>query len=391
MKEIRLSHSEVIEEIEALEAMISQMEVSMARGADWLISQMGPDGPIANEPKVSYNHKVSWGLYEAGRTEAVLCILDWLVREARRGPGEYYFPHELPFEKDMQRIYRFLTFGKIAEYLHYDGIANDAERERACQYQHESGGCFNCIDDGPGETLEPLNTSFFGQWALAAGMVDKAKRAADWLVELVDLNEGYLNQDPARFYYNRRVKDGKLVTEFPENVEMNYLINTRKVAQPSWATGTTIALLADVYTATGQEKYLAAAITLADYEKQCDPKQLIWPSKCKVAWGMAELYRITGDPEHRKLCASVNRTTFIEAQGESGGWSAMYYPIREDGVWRDLVYTKTGHNVPESLPDDGSYLRLCGQEVTGEFMGEMGCSLAAFQDRLAKLRCQKAE
>lgn len=352
---------------------------------------MGPDGPIANKENVSYNHKVAWGLYEAGRIETVLDILDWLVRKARRSPGEYYFPQESPFEKDMQRLYRFLTFGKIAEYLRYDGIANDEDRERACQYQHESGGCFGCMDDGLPETLEPLNTSFFGQWALAAGLTDKAKKAADWLAELVALNENHLKQDLPRFYYVRRVKDGQLVTDFPENLEMNYVITTGKIKQPSWVTGTTIALLADVCLATGDKKYLPAALTLAEYEKQCDSKQLFWPSKCKVAWGMAELYRVTGDPEHRKRCANVNRTTFLDAQLACGGWPCEYYPLREDGAWRQAVYARTGHNVPQSLPDDGSHLLLCAQELTGEFMGEMGRSRAAFQERLGALRRWKAE
>ena len=391
MKERQLPYGEIIEEIDALEQIISRMDVSLARGADWLETQMGPDGPIANEENVSYNHKACWGLYEAGRLKSVFRILDWLMRKARRGPGEYYFPHELTLEKDMQRIYRFLTFGKIAEYLRYEGIANDADRERVCQYQHESGGCFNCLDGGTPETLEPLNTSFFGQWALAAGMVDKAEKAADWLVELVDSNRKYLKQDTPRFYYVRRVKDGKLVTEFPRNLEANHVIIAQKVKQPCWVSGTIIALLADVYLATGQEKYLAPALMLAEYERQCDPGQLFWPSKCKVAWGMGELYRISGCPEHRMLCANVNRVTFINAQLECGGWPSFHYPLKEDGAWRKVVYARTGRNVPQSLPDDGSYLTLCSQELTGEFLAEMGRSRAAFQERLAKLCRQRGQ
>ena len=150
-------------------------------------------------------------------------------------------------------------------------------------------------------------------------------------------------------------------------------------------------MLADLYLSTGQDRYQAPALMLAEYEKRCDPEQLFWPSKCKVAWGMAELHGISGDPEHRKLCAGVNRFTFIDAQLECGGWPAFYYPLKEDGSWRQIVYTKTGLNVPQSLPDDGSYVRLCSQKLTGEFLGEMGRSRAVFQEMLEKLRRQKAE
>ena len=111
MKEMPLPYDRLIEEINALEKMIERMNDSMARGADWLLTQMGPKGPIAHEENVSFNHKVTWGLYEAGRLGAVVRVLDWLVANARRGPAEYYFPHELPF--GLQATENFIT--KLAE------------------------------------------------------------------------------------------------------------------------------------------------------------------------------------------------------------------------------------------------------------------------------------
>ena len=110
-----------------------------------------------------------------------------------------------------------------------------------------------------------------------------------------------------------------------------------------------------------------------------------------IAWGMAELYRITALPEHRELCANVNRTTFMNAQLDCGGWPDMYYPLREDGVWRKVVYARANRNVPQSLPDDGSYAWLAGQELTGEFVGEMGRSRSAFQEVLVALCRHKAD
>ena len=35
--------------------------------------------------------------------------------------------------------------------------------------------------------------------------------------------------------------------------------------------------------------------------------------------------------------------------------------------------------VPKTLPDDGSWARLSGHEITGEFLGEMGRTLACFK------------
>ncbi len=69
---VKLSYAELIDEIDALKAFIPLMDRSLARGADWLVRQFAPHGPITGLRNVSYCHKVSWGLYEAGRiTEGV--------------------------------------------------------------------------------------------------------------------------------------------------------------------------------------------------------------------------------------------------------------------------------------------------------------------------------
>ena len=390
-KQVKLTYGEILGEIDALESMIGQLSDSLAAGADWLESEMGPNGPIANKRGVSWNHKVCWGLYEAGRIDSCFRILDWLHDNAMVSPAEYYFKHEPYFDKDMQRIYRFLTFGKVAEYLRYAPMTDRAHHNRAFEYQHPSGGCFNLIDPRPGDALEPLNTSFFGQWALAGGMIPRAANAADWLVELVELNAKNLAKKKPIFYYTRDAKTGRLRTNVPRNQDMNYYIDAERVKQPSWASGTTAALLADVYQVTGRRKYLDAAAAMADYESKCSYKQLFWPSKCKVAWGMAELYCVTGDPLHRRLCTDVNRVTFMDSQLECGGWSHVFYPLRENGPWRKAVYSGPDPHVPRQLPKHPSFGRLSGHEVAGEFLGEMGRSLKAFQLVLARLRLQKHE
>jgi hypothetical protein len=150
-----------------------------------------------------------------------------------------------------------------------------------------------------------------------------------------------------------------------------------------------MALLADVYSATGERKYLDAALELARYEGRCDPAQLFWPSKCKVCWGAAQLYRLTMAPEHRKTAANVARVTFMAAQRQNGGWPHLFYPLRETGAWRKVVYADPKVEVPEKIKKDGSYCWLSGYELTGEFLGELGCTLKSFREVLAHLRARK--
>ena len=385
-----LTYAEIIDEIDVLETSVGQIGDSIERGADFLVSSLAPDGPIMGKSNVSLCHKVTWGLYEAGRFEEVGRILDWLDANAKRAPGEYYFPEEQWYEKDMQRVYRAMTFGKVAEYLGHPAFANDAVRAGIKRYQHSSGGVANCIDDGFPEALEPLNTTFFGQWALAAGLQEDARRAGDWVAELVELNEPHLNQAAPAIYYTRNRDTGELVTDVPPDGRMNMMIDTTTVKQPSWVTGTCMALLADLHADKANSRYLDAALTLAEYERACSHRQLFWPSKCRVGWGAAQLYRVTGDPEHRKIAANVARATFLGSQRRDGGWPHMFYPLKDSGAWRQAVYCGPEAHVPETLEEDGTHIWLSGIEITGEFLGELGRTRACFSDVLTRLQERKA-
>ena len=386
---INLDYGTLLDEIDILKGMIRRMDRAMARGADWLVSQFAPRGPIMRERCVSYCHKVTWGLYEAGRVPEVVRLIEWLAKNAQRSPGEYYFPEEPAFEKDMQRVYRTLAFAKVAEIIRHPALANDATRAQILKYQHKSGGVANYIDHGFPAALEPLNTTFFGQWALAARLLEPAMKAGDWVVELVALNDKHLKADPPRFFYKRETATGKLITKFAKGQRMNTLIDAVTVKQPSWVSGTCMALLADLYVVTKKEKYLKATLKLAAFEDACDPKLLFWPSKCKVAWGAAELYRVTGHPAIRMIMADVVRVTFMDQQLPHGGWSDVYYPLCDHGAWRSVVYSGPNKCVPKKIKDDGTWGLLRGQEITGEFMGEMGCARAACQAVLAQYEAQR--
>jgi hypothetical protein len=217
--------------------------------------------------------------------------------------------------------------------------------------------------------------------------LDRAERAADFIVELVALNEK--NFEDGKMLFVRDSESGRLVTDFPENERLNFCIDTETIKQPSWVIGTCIALLADLYIVNRKDAYLDAALKLSEFDARCDHRQLFWPSKCKCGWGEAELYRVTADPVHRRLAADVARVTFMGAQAANGAWSQMYYPLREDGVWREAVYGGPESHVPATLPDDGSYGPLSPHEITGEFMGELGRTKAAFQDVLYRLQAAR--
>lgn len=367
------------EEQRALEIMVQRTSLALARGANWLISQFGPDGPIMRDHDVSYNHKVTWGLFEDGRLEEAYRILDWLDANAKQGVGQYYFPEEPPFNREMQRVYRFLTFGKVAEALNHPAYANDRVREEICTYLHETGGCFGHPDDPElRQSLNTLVTSFFTEWALPAGLDEPAKKSGDFLAMMTEMNREHMAADPGRFYYLYDVNTGELVTESPDGQNLNCVVDTVGTKQHFYHLGCSMAGLADLYLAGHGEKYLEAAKALSEFVDRLHPEALRWPSYCKVGWGAAELYLATGEPAHRRQAANCSDITFIGAQTRAGGWENVFYPTRDDGNWRQIVYDGRGL-VPSTLPDDGSFAWLSGHEISGEFLGEMGRTLKAFK------------
>ena len=381
------------EEQRALVEMIERTTLGMTRGANWLISEFGPDGPIMRDRDVSYCHKVTWGLFEDGRLEEAWRVLDWLQANACQGVAQYYFPEEPPFNREMQRVYRFLTFAKVAEALHFPGMANDETREEVCSYLHETGGCFgHPSDPALRRYLNPLVTSFFTEWALPAGLDEAAKRSGDFLVMMTELNEAHMKGEPGRFYYLYDVDRGELVTEPPDGQALNCVVDTLGTQQHFYFMGCSMAALADLYLAGHGKRYLRAAKQLADFTERCNPEGLRWPSYCKVGWGAAELYAATGHPCRRIMAANTSDITFLGAQTKAGGWENLHYPLTDEGVWRTVVHDGRGL-VPKrgELADDGSWAWLSAHEITGEFLGEMGRTLKVFKAALGHVERRIAE
>ncbi len=380
-----LGHRELLDERRALRAMIGQMETSISRGADWLVRRLAPYGPIMRERDLSYCHKVTWGLYEAGRLDAVKQLLEWIAVNARMGPGRYYFPEESPFNKDMQLLYRFLTFAEIAERLGLPAFSDDDTRKEILAHQHPSGGVFGNIDEQRYmQTVNPLVTSFFVRWALAAGLSNAARMSADFLAKMVEANSPSMKADPGRFYFNHDPETNELVTETTPGEEINCFVDTVKAKQQFYHVGTAMAALAQAYLAIGTPRYLGAALGLAQFEARLNPAGLLWPSYCKIGWGVAELYSITGLPEHRVAAANVAEITFIRSQTAGGGWEKMYYPLKDHGAWESVAYNGSGR-VPDAIEDDGSWAILSGEEISGEFIAEMGRTRSAFRSILTQI------
>ena len=180
--------------VREVEFLLGAMRESLAAGGEYLASRRYPTGPICHVRNVNYMHKATWGMYAAGVDHGIVAeLLDWAGREALRDNGDFYFPEEEPQYQVMQRVYRPLTFMKVAVWLGHPLAKNEKVVERIFQYQHRSGGIFNYIGDDPSHveeqpTIGTLNTSFFGHLMVYLNEKERAIKTGDFLVHFVEAN-----------------------------------------------------------------------------------------------------------------------------------------------------------------------------------------------------------
>ena len=379
------------------EHLLGAMRLSLAQGGRFLVGRIAPNGPILREPNLSYVHKASWGMYAAGVDHAVIArLLDWAQEHALRENGDFYIPGEAPGYKDMQRVYRPLTFGKVAAWIDHPVIRQPGVVDRILQYQHKpSGGVFNYIGDDPTHveeqpTIGSLNTTFFGHFVLAVDLREQALAAGEWVRRWVEANRDHMAN--GRLYTNV-TPDGQLVTDIAPGEKLGKLVDTVSPKQEFWQVGTAMAYLAVLYDAMctrwnepveKARPLLDAALALLDFEATMPLDTYLWPSKCKVAWGAGELLRVLvehgiGDPptieKTYRIAERVAIFSFMDNQLATGGWPAVHYPLSELIPELAFSYKPLKGTVwaPPDPVEGSETIWLPSEELTGEFLGEMEC------------------
>jgi len=373
--------------------LLGAIKISMQQGGNFLVMRRAPFGPIMRERNLNYIHKATWGMYAAGVDRGIIAeMLDWTRENALRPNGDFYFPEEPPEYKDKQRVYRPLTFGKVAAWMEHPLIKHQLVLDRILQYQHQdSGGVFNYIGDDKieqPETIGTLNTSFFGHLMIALDIQEQAVKAGDWLRRFVEENKKHILNDG--LMYTQVKLNGQLVTDVKEGERISKIVDNKAEKQEFWQVGTAMAYLAVLYETMLErwgyakeraQPYLDSVLTLLDFEDTMPIYTYFWPSKCKVGWGAAELLRILvkydGSEEQLKkaynIAAKVAIFTFMDNQLPNGGWACMHYPLSELAPEMRFNYKplKGILCVPDERIPKSQTIFLPGEEITGEFLGEM--------------------
>lgn len=298
------------------------------RAADWLQSQQQPDGAIAPEEGVAAIYKAGAALTAAGRPNAAWRLMDDIVRRFQREPGAFRRDDENDRDQ-MSGFYRACWVLLGALRIGRFDVASPAALGHVYSFQDDKTGGFLATLDRSAQTqINTLHTAMAGWLCLYTARLDRARRAGDWVLDLLARQPDW----PDRFYFKTDAQTGECITDHPHNASILAFTDKKRDKQFFFLSGLVMGYLSDLYRATGEARYLDGALEMFAFERDTNPKGFRYPSKCKVGWGAALLYSITGEPAHRQLAADVADITFIEAQCEDGRWDAYNCVANDDAT-----------------------------------------------------------
>ncbi|HET6515021.1 MAG TPA: hypothetical protein VFG09_07670 [Thermodesulfovibrionales bacterium] len=285
-------------------------------GSRWLVAHQNRDGSWKRlrDPKVDAFYKAGWALTETGLSPSAHRSLTYVRQNFSTARGDF-LPRAHPWHITGHYPYvnAYLVAGSMRA-GRYD-IALPALSFLLTQQADDHGGFYSRLTDHGGkEMADTASSSAAGIACLAAGMIDQARRVADYLSYLIKLQPA----SDDRFFTAVKA-DGQLYTE-PKDDHDAFLrvVDTKKADQCWFAVGLPLAFLVLLESATQETAYRELAQWYFDFQQRCiDP----WDgySSGKAAWGCAMLYRITGEARYRDIAMHVAKN-IMALQRTDGSW-----------------------------------------------------------------------
>jgi hypothetical protein len=313
-------------------------------GAQWLITQMQPDGSFQNARSINEYYKAAFGLVTTGHNLEADRVLDYVSKTFLKTDGDLsgegcvwfedfrIYPHSWLLMAALMRgrfemVYSLLSF--IAKY-----------------HDESAGGFFQKTagyEQGRG-LQEIMTTGLAGLACLWGGRLEVAEKTGHWMENLYaaqpDLAKGlYFVWDSRR----------GLVTEFTKEESRNYIVDAAETQQRYYQYGVAAVFSSSLSAATGDRRWLDLAEKFLRASKHCREDVYQEPQSGKIGWGAAWTYRLSGEPEDLRMAQAVAEG-LRTLQSEQGWWSTLN------------VYQRQMAKALEP-----------GVDITGEFVGLLGC------------------
>jgi hypothetical protein len=287
-------------------------------GSRWLVEHQNPDGSWIGlrDPKTDAFYKGSWALLMTGQPAAAQRSLNYAQRHFLTADGDF-LPRGHIWHYEVHYLYAnaYFIIGSMAAGRYEIGMP--AVQFMLTQQDAEHGGFYTRRTAAGNRNLtDTMSAGAAGVACLAAGQLDAARRVADYLAHIAELQPA-----PQERFFTTIEADGQLGTGVQDEEEAWWrIIETQTEDQCWYAVGLPFAFLVQMAEAAGPagSRYRELAQWYFDFQLRCvNP----WDggSSGKAGWGCAMLYRITGETRYRDIAFHI-ANMIASKQNADGSW-----------------------------------------------------------------------
>jgi hypothetical protein len=332
----------------SIESARTTFRTAIQQGKDWLRSQQNQDGSMkgSNDGGVATFYKTPLALISRGEVEAAGRLLDWIGTKDQLETGDFGSNSgrgAMRFNAAYPNSWITCGAHKAGAY----GVAQKAMQYILTLQDPDTGGFFRVLpgtkppveqtgDDiyqggvAPGG-MDVLNASMSGLACLAMGRIDAARRAGGFLHRVFAAQP----QPESQFYFQWRAGDG-LITNFPEDEQIPFVVDARNENQNYFQIGIAAAFLSRLHLVEPDKGHLDLARGYLNIlDGYADDRYAIGKAG-KVGWGASYVYRLTGDPKYLDITLQVG-SALIGRQGGSGTWVETAAPYFQVEVTSEFV------------------------------------------------------
>ncbi len=162
--------------------------------------------------------------------------------------------------------------------------------------------------------VDVLTTAHLGLTALYFGDLEKATSAGKLLQKF-----SALQPDVTQGFYLRISDAVNIITDFPQAVGVFFQVSAIQPNQAYFMIGYPIAFLGNLYQATQNAQYMAAAKEYLNFASTCQNHLYTCYFSHKVAWGAAIIANLTGERCFADLAVRI-ADYLLSIQGANGAW-----------------------------------------------------------------------